>query len=160
MNDDELEPQTLNSSKINHSKKYEDRKPTGDDPIADYFLKVYYKFGHGSMNGVKLALLIAPIAAILLFYLFVSNSTSNIIAFSALVISMVFIAISMWMLCWILDKDQGTRAMQDISDPIREGSEGFFVTQYGTIFKLALICSGLLFLVYMQRAPASGESKL
>jgi len=50
--------------------------------------------------------------------------------------------------------------MQDISDSIREGSEGFFITQYGTIFKLALVCSGLLFLVYLQRSPASGESKI
>ena len=50
--------------------------------------------------------------------------------------------------------------MQDISDPIKEGSEGFFITQYGTIFKLALLCSFLLFLVYLQRSPAMGESKL
>jgi len=51
-----------------------------------------------------------------------------VIAFFALVVSLVFIAISMWLLCWILDKDQGSRAMQDISDPIKEGSEGFFIT--------------------------------
>lgn len=50
--------------------------------------------------------------------------------------------------------------MQDISDPIKEGSEGFFITQYGTIFKLALVSSGLLFLVYLSRSPASGQSQL
>jgi Na+/H+-translocating membrane pyrophosphatase len=32
------------------------------------------------------------------------------------------------MLCWILDKDPGSRAMQDIGDPIKEGAEGFFIT--------------------------------
>lgn len=112
------------------------------------------------MAGVRLGLLLAPLILILVFYLFISNSTSNIIAFTALIISLVFIGISMWLLCWILDKDQGSRAMQDISDPIKEGSEGFFITQYGTIFKLAVVCSFLLFLVYMQRSPASGDSEL
>jgi hypothetical protein len=69
-----------------------------------------------------------PIALLILFALFVSNSTSNLIAFFALLLSIVFIIISIWLLCWILDKDPGTRKMQDISDPIKEGSEGFFMT--------------------------------
>jgi Na+/H+-translocating membrane pyrophosphatase len=80
------------------------------------------------MKGVKLGIMVSPIFMILAFTIFVSNTTSNVIAFSALVISLAFIGISMWMLCWILDKDQGTRAMQDISDSIKEGSEGFFIT--------------------------------
>lgn len=96
----------------------------------------------------------------ILFALFVSNSTSNLIAFFAMVVSMVFVVISMWLLCWILDKDQGSRAMQDVSDPIKEGSEGFFITQYGTIFKLALGTSVVLFFVYLNRSPASGDSDL
>ena len=94
------------------------------------------------------------------FALFISNSTSNLIAFFALVVSGVFVAISMWMLCWILDKDQGSRAMQDIGDPIKEGSEGFFITQYGTIFKLALATAVVLFFVYLNRSPANGNSDL
>src|SRR3954468_13098888 len=95
-----------------------------------------------------------------LFALFVSNSTSNMIAFFALTISLVFVTISMWILCWILDKDQGSRAMQDVADPIKEGSEGFFITQYGTIFKLALVTSVVLFFVYLNRSPATGNSDL
>lgn len=86
------------------------------------------------MKGLVYGLCAAPFLAIFLFWLLISDSTSNIIAFTALVVSIVFMGISVWMLCWILDKDQGTRAMQDISDPIKEGSEGFFITQYGTIF--------------------------
>jgi Na+/H+-translocating membrane pyrophosphatase len=103
------------------------------------------------MAGVRIGIAVTPVLLIGLFCLLISSSTSNVIAFSALVISLVFIGVSLWMLCWILDKDQGSRSMQDISDPIKEGSEGFFITQYGTIFKLALVCAGLLFLVYMQR---------
>jgi Na+/H+-translocating membrane pyrophosphatase len=29
--------------------------------------------------------------------------------------------------------------MLEISDQIKEGSEGFFITQYGTIFRLAFV---------------------
>lgn len=80
------------------------------------------------MIGVKVGVAIAPFALIFLFSLFVSNSTSNVIAFAAFVISFCFIVVSIWILCDILDKDQGTREMQDVSDPIKEGSEGFFIT--------------------------------
>jgi hypothetical protein len=127
-NDDELESQNLSG------KKSDDRKPSGDDPISDKLLGVYYLMRKDSMKGLLYGLCAAPFLLIFLFWLLISDSTSNIIAFSALVVSIVFMGISVWMLCWILDKDQGTRAMQDISDPIKEGSEGFFITQYGTIF--------------------------
>src|SRR3569833_1754490 len=50
--------------------------------------------------------------------------------------------------------------MKDVSDPIREGSEGFFITQYGTIFKLAFACSIGLFALYTIRSPASEDSPL
>jgi protein-S-isoprenylcysteine O-methyltransferase Ste14 len=46
-----------------------------------------------------------PIVLLILFALFVSNSTSNLIAFFALLLSVVFIIISLWILCWILEKD-------------------------------------------------------
>jgi hypothetical protein len=121
-NDDELESQTLSG------KKSDDRKPSGDDPISDWLLRTYYTINHPSMLGVRAAIILSPLVLIFLFWLLISDTTSNVIAFSALVVSLVFMGISMWMLCWILDKDQGTRAMQDISDPIKEGSEGFFIT--------------------------------
>lgn len=47
--------------------------------------------------------------------------------------------------------------MQEIADPIREGSEGFFMTQYGTIFKLAGLSSIGLFLIYAVRDPVPGS---
>ena len=50
--------------------------------------------------------------------------------------------------------------MKLISDPIREGSEGFFKTQYGTIFKLAFFVAILLFIAYMDRSPASESSPI
>jgi hypothetical protein len=121
--DDELESQSLSGNG-----KSDDRKPSGDDPISDWLLKQYYWLMNERNRPVLVGIAASPLILILLFYLLVSNSTSNIIAFSALMVSLWFIGVSMWMLCWILDKDQGTRAMQDISDPIKEGSEGFFIT--------------------------------
>ena len=104
-NDDELESQNLSG------KKSDDRKPSGDDPISDWMLSIYYLFKKDSMKPILYGICAAPLVLIFLFWLLISDSTSNIIAFSSLMISIVFIGISMWMLCWILDKDQGTRAM-------------------------------------------------
>ena len=123
VSDDELESQTLN----NGTKK-NDRKPSGDDPISDYLLSMYYTLNTNGMQPVKYGLFAVPFVTIFLFSIFVSNSLTNLIAFSALVISFSFMVFSLWILCWILDKDPGTRAMQDVSDPIKEGSEGFFIT--------------------------------
>lgn len=141
-------------------KKSPDKKPSGDDPVSDWLLAKYYKLNDESMIGVKYGIMVVPLVLLVLFSLLVSNSTSNLIAFFAMLVSIVFIAISLWMLCWILDKDTGSRPMQDISDPIKEGSEGFFITQYGTIFKLAALCSLLLFFTYLNRPMASGNSEL
>jgi hypothetical protein len=134
-----------------------DRKPTGDDWIAEWLLKTYHKLLRGGDSNYSTMAIAAaaPIVSILFFSIFISNTTPNMIAFVALVTSLVFIGVSMWMLCWILDKDEGSLAMKEVSDPIKEGSEGFFITQYGTIFKLAFVCSGVLFLVYLQRSPAT-----
>ena len=41
--------------------------------------------------------------------------------------------------------------MREISESIREGSEGFFLSQYGTIFKLALVVAIGLFILYLNR---------
>ena len=91
------------------------------------------------------------------FYMFVAPSTSCLISFSAFVISIVFLAISGIMLCEILKKDIGPRAMQDIAEVIREGSEGFFVTQYGTIFKYAFLTSIAIFIMYAMRDLPAGS---
>jgi hypothetical protein len=86
-----------------------DRKPSGDDPISDWLMKTYYWIMSDRMKMIRLGAYFSPILLIFLFSIFISNSTSNLIAFSALVISLVFIVISMWLLCWILEKDPGTR---------------------------------------------------
>ena len=80
------------------------------------------------------------------------------IPFIAWTFSIVFVMIAVWMLCEILLKDQGPRAMQEVAEVIREGSEGFFITQYGTIFKFAISTSIALFIMYaMREIPAQSN---
>ena len=89
----------------------------------------YYKgLALDESSSLKTIILVAPVGLIAVFYLFVSQSTSSIISFSAFVFSIVFLIVAMYMLCDILSKDCGPRNMQDIAEVIREGSEGFFIT--------------------------------
>ena len=102
------------------------------------------------------ALAFAPVS-LLAFTMFISNTMANTIAFFAFAVSCSFIAFSIWLLGSILDNNTGTKAMQEVADPIREGSEGFFMTQYGTIFKLSFVCSIVLFFIYSVREPIVGS---
>ena len=49
-----------------------------------------------------------------------------------------------------------------MSNAIREGAEGYFATQYGTIGRLALLLAGAVYLVYMFRreTPEQAEAGL
>ncbi|KAH7617755.1 hypothetical protein Ndes2526B_g07622 [Nannochloris sp. 'desiccata'] len=53
---------------------------------------------------------------------------------------------------WVMAKDEGTPDMQEVSLAIREGAEGYFVTQYGTIGRLSGVLCAIIFLVYLFRA--------
>ena len=121
------------------------------DPIADKLLSVYSALNLDDNEILKFVIIVSPVGLIIFFYMFVSSSTSFLISFSAFVISIVFLGVSGIMLCEILKKDIGPRAMQDIAEVIREGSEGFFVTQYGTIFKYAFLTQIAIFIMYAMR---------
>jgi K(+)-stimulated pyrophosphate-energized sodium pump len=49
---------------------------------------------------------------------------------------------------WVLHKDDGTPEMRKVSDPIREGAQGFLHTQYGTIAKLSGLLAVLILILY------------
>lgn len=91
--------------------KPNDRKVANDDIVTYQLMRIYYMFNSYGMITVKAAAIIAPIVLMLVFSLFISNSRSNLIAVFALLMSIEFILVSIWMLCWILEKDQGTRKM-------------------------------------------------
>ena len=128
------------------------------DPVADQLLGLYNSLGLANNESLKYAVLASPIASIAVFYVCFSSSTSALISFIAWNFSIIFMLVSFWILCEILLKDQGPRAMQEIAEVIREGSEGFFITQYGTIFKYAFMTALGLFVMYaMREIPAQSN---
>jgi len=50
-------------------------------------------------------------------------------------ISCCALGYSVYILNYIFVQDAGSASMQEIANTIVEGSEGFFIAQYGTIFK-------------------------
>ena len=98
------------------------------DPTAEYILSVYKGLGLDTNHQLKYMLIASPLSLILFFYMFVSQSTSSLISFSAFIISIVFLGVGLWILWEILMKDAGPKNMQEIAEVIKEGSEGFFIT--------------------------------
>jgi len=155
-----------NFEQLQHDDDYEDEETPVEKKIAfagkkdywaDLVLNQYLRLQMDAMLPVKAGFLFGGPVSIVAFYLFVSSSMSNMIAFSAMVIALTFMGIAMYMLGWILDKDIGPRSMQEIAEPIKEGSEGFFMTQYGTIFKFAFGTAIGLFGIYYVRDPIPGS---
>nr|CAB3494383.1 unnamed protein product [Digitaria exilis] len=58
---------------------------------------------------------------------------------------------SLYLTKWVLAKDEGPPEMSEISDAIRDGAEGFFRTQYGTISKMACILAFVILGIYLFR---------
>ena len=73
------------------------------DYWADTILSKYRGMQGAAMAPVKLGMMASGPGAILLFALFISSSASTLIAFTSLVISLMFICYSIWMLGWILE---------------------------------------------------------
>ncbi|GLE05996.1 hypothetical protein PINS_up015207 [Pythium insidiosum] len=70
---------------------------------------------------------------------------------------------SLYLSNWVLAKDDGTPEMRDVSNPIREGAEGFLRIQYTAISRIAVAIAGLIFFSYALRpssALASGVETL
>src|SRR5215813_6948322 len=54
-----------------------------------------------------------------------------------------------WLLArWVLRRDTGTAAMQEISNAIKEGAEAFLRRQNRTIGLLAILLAALIFVLY------------
>jgi len=56
--------------------------------------------------------------------------------------------VAWWLARWVLAKDTGTPAMQEISNAVKEGAEAFLRRQNRTIGGLALILAAVIFVLY------------
>ncbi|KAH0758628.1 hypothetical protein KY290_022121 [Solanum tuberosum] len=97
-------------------------------------------------SRVLLALLLVCFVAI--FYIGASTSPILVFVFSVCIISFF---VSIYLTKWVLAKDEGPPEMSEISDAIRDGAEGFFRTQYGTISKMALLLGLVILGIYLFR---------
>lgn len=59
---------------------------------------------------------------------------------------------------YIFEKDDGTPEMRAVSDPIKEGAEGFLKVQYAAIMKMAVILCFIILGSYALR-PSGGSEK-
>ena len=67
------------------------------------------------------------------------------------VLGFVAVAISHQLTVWVMAKDDGTENMHQVAAAVRKGAEGFFSTQYGTIFRMSLAVAAILGVGYMFR---------
>jgi H+-translocating diphosphatase len=59
---------------------------------------------------------------------------------------------------FIMAKDDGTLEMKEVADAVRAGSEGFFHTQYTTIFRFSIATAIVLWAGYYNRPRVPGQS--
>eukprot|EP00602_Paraphysomonas_sp_CaronLab_P000026 CAMPEP_0185026064 /NCGR_PEP_ID=MMETSP1103-20130426/9770_1 /TAXON_ID=36769 /ORGANISM="Paraphysomonas bandaiensis, Strain Caron Lab Isolate" /LENGTH=785 /DNA_ID=CAMNT_0027559509 /DNA_START=91 /DNA_END=2448 /DNA_ORIENTATION=+ len=65
---------------------------------------------------------------------------------------------SYYLASYVFSKDDGTAEMRAVSDPIKEGAEGFLKVQYGAIFKIASVLAMIIFFSYALRPSGKAGS--
>ena len=114
------------------------------------------KFDEKEIQNIKFGLVVIPIALILFLSIIIQTKTILIIS-AVNIFSLVALIYSLYILVDILSKETGNDRMLEIADAIREGSEGFFITQYTTIFQLSIIFGISIFLFYIGREVTPDE---
>lgn len=67
------------------------------------------------------------------------------------------ILVSLWLARVVLQCDEGTMEMRNVSNPIRQGATGFLHVQYTAIAKFAVPLMGLIVLSYQFRPSTNGS---
>ncbi|CAI0410024.1 unnamed protein product [Linum tenue] len=102
--------------------------------------------------NVRVLFILLLLSLGMIFY--IGASTSGIIVFVFTVCIISFL-LSIYLTKWVLAKDEGPPEM--ISDAIRDGAEGFFRTQYGTISKMAMLLALLILCIYLFRSTTAEQ---
>eukprot|EP00557_Chaetoceros_sp_GSL56_P002987 CAMPEP_0176489578 /NCGR_PEP_ID=MMETSP0200_2-20121128/7369_1 /TAXON_ID=947934 /ORGANISM="Chaetoceros sp., Strain GSL56" /LENGTH=857 /DNA_ID=CAMNT_0017886741 /DNA_START=38 /DNA_END=2607 /DNA_ORIENTATION=- len=101
-----------------------------------------------SLSNMKSGLLILIATTIVLSLLLPLGPKIFLFIYSAIAFGVLG---SLYLSKSVLECDDGTEEMRQVSDPIREGAEGFLSVQYTAIAKIALPLSILLILSYQFR---------
>jgi K(+)-stimulated pyrophosphate-energized sodium pump len=67
------------------------------------------------------------------------------------------LAFAIYLAKWVLQNDEGTKEMQNISNAIREGAEAFLARQYKTIAYLTIPVAVVIYLLYALRQSSGQE---
>lgn len=120
------------------------------DQTVHKILGFYGNFSERDIISIKIGMIIIPILMVFLMSYFIESKTILIMV-AINIFSLLSLLYAVFILIDILKKDAGNERMIEIADAIKEGSEGFFVTQYSTIFKLSLIFGIGIFFFYLGR---------
>ncbi|XP_068641458.1 pyrophosphate-energized membrane proton pump 2 [Aristolochia californica] len=126
---------------------YLDRPRTFPNMKTKAYTPLIFRIFMGINVRVLLILLLLGLGAV--FY--IGASTSPIIVF-VLCICILSFLFAIYLTKWVLAKDEGPPEMVQISDAIRDGAEGFFRTQYGTISKMAVLLAIVILCIYLFRS--------
>lgn len=126
---------------------YQDRLRTFPDMRSKPYNPLIFRIIKGINVRVLMILLLLGLGAI--FYIGARTSPTIIFVFSVCIISFL---LSVYLTKWVLSKDEGPPEMTQISYAIRDGAEGFFRTQYGTIAKMALLLAVVILSIYLLRS--------
>jgi len=119
-------------------------------------LNFYNKFDATELRNIKYAMIFVPILILIILNLIIETKTILIIC-GVNIFSLVALIYAILILIDILSKETGNDRMLEIADAIRDGSEGFFLTQYSTIFQLSIVFGVAIFLFYIGREVTPDE---
>ncbi|XLR17748.1 hypothetical protein HN51_064484 [Arachis hypogaea] len=125
---------------------YHDRPRTFPNMRTKPYTPLIFRILLGINVRVLFILLLLGFGAI--FYM--GASTSPIIVFVISICILSFL-VSIYLTKWVLAKDEGPPEMVQIADAIRDGAEGFFRTQYGSISKMAMLLALVILCIYLFR---------
>ncbi|KAK6284745.1 hypothetical protein POUND7_003697 [Theobroma cacao] len=126
---------------------YQDRPRTFPNMRSKPYTPLIFRV----LMGINVRVLVILLLLGFGFVFYVGASTSPIIVFVFSVCIVSFL-LSIYLTKWVLSKDEGPPEMSQISDAIRDGAEGFFRTQYGTISKMALLLALVILSIYLFRS--------
>lgn len=126
---------------------YQDRPRTFPNMRSKTQLPLLFRIFMRINVRVLLVLLLLVFGAVL----YIGASTSPIVLF-VLFICVVSFFFAIYLMKWVLAKDEGPPEMVEISEAIRDGAEGFFRTQYGTISKMAIVLGFVILSIYLFRS--------
>jgi Na+/H+-translocating membrane pyrophosphatase len=75
-------------------------------------------------------------------------------------LSTVCVLLSFVLASYIMKQDIGTKAMQNVANPIKEGAQGFLRTQYITIAVIAIPVTLILFALYFARQKSDSDPRI